>query len=260
LSASDQSKVIRMMNLRHEIAKISVTSLVVFSMLGMAIPASRPVSAQDLVTNDSLASGSSAFVFRESSKKPQAFLSGGGSSFAREGGGSIRSNRRTNAQIISAAKKRRLAAAAARKRAMAAARTKKLKLSNDLAKKGENALDAGRVDEAITNFRASLKENPRNKRASEGLSEALTDKGTTVAGDANSAAAIPALEEAVKYDKTNAEAFAKLGAVYAAKGDFPAAITNYSQAIALDKDLVGLNAPLGLAYLETGDVGKADAA
>lgn len=116
------------MNLRNEIAKISVTSLVVLSMLGMAIPASRPVSAQDLVTNDSLASGSSAFVFRESSKKPQAFLSGGGSSFAREGGGSIRSNRRTNAQIISAAKKRRLAAAAARKRAMAAARTKKLKL------------------------------------------------------------------------------------------------------------------------------------
>lgn len=151
-----------MTKLKHEIVKISVTSLVVFSMLFMALPASRPVAAQDLVATDGLASGSSAFVFRESSKKPQAFLAGGGNAFVREGGGGARSNRRTNAQIVSAAKKKRLAAAAARKRAMAAARTKKLKLSNDLAKNGENALDAGRVDEAVTNFRASLKENPRN--------------------------------------------------------------------------------------------------
>lgn len=243
-----------------EILKIASTSLVIVSMLFVAIPASRPAAAQDLVATDSIASGSSAFVFRESSKKPQAFLAGGGNAFVREGAGGVRANRRTNTQIVSAAKKRRLAAAAARKRAMAAARTKKLKLSNDLAKAGENDLDAGRVDDAIKNFRASLSENPRNTRASSGLSEALTDQGTTIAGDKNSSAAIPALEEAVKLDKTNAEAFAKLGAVYAANGDFASAITNYSQAITLDKDLVALNAPLGIAYLETGDVGKADAA
>ncbi|KXK00022.1 MAG: Tetratricopeptide repeat protein [Acidobacteria bacterium OLB17] len=244
--------------LKHELTKISVTTVVAVSMLFAIIPAARPVAAQDLVTTDSIASGSSAFVFRESSKRPQSFLAGGGSAFAREAGG-VRYNRRTNAQIASAAKKRRQAAAAARKRAMAAARTKKLKLSNDLAKAGENSLDAGRVDEAIKSFRASLKENPRNQRASSGLSEALTDQAAAVAGDTNDPAAIPILEEAVRFDKTNAEAFAKLGAVYAAKGEYPAAIKNYSQAIALDKDLVALNAPLGLAYLDSGDVGKAEA-
>ena len=139
-----------------EILKIASTSLVIVSMLFVAIPASRPAAAQDLVATDSIASGSSAFVFRESSKKPQAFLAGGGNAFVREGAGGVRANRRTNTQIVSAAKKRRLAAAAARKRAMAAARTKKLKLSNDLAKAGENDLDAGRVDDAIKNFRAAI--------------------------------------------------------------------------------------------------------
>ncbi len=150
--------------------------LAFFSML----PFPQAARAQDLVASEDIAGGSSVFVFRESHKKPQARSGGGGGVTA--GSGRARAAR-TNAQIAAAARRRRAAAVAARKRAIIAAANRKIALSNTLTAKAEEFLDNNQTDLAITNYRDALVQYPQNKRASEGLSNALTAKGLDVAGD-----------------------------------------------------------------------------
>lgn len=235
-------------------------SRIVFSagVVASLMPQSLVVRAQDLVATESITGGgASAFVFRESRKKPQPHLAGGssflGSDLEHAAAG------RSNASIAAAAKRRRAAAAIARKKAMAAAAARsKLQLSNTLTAKAEGYLETDKFDLAVTTFREALVQNPKNDRASGGLSEALTGKGIEVAGDKNDPAAAVYFEEAVKLDKENAVAFGQLGAIYDAKGDSTKAIPNYEKAILFDADLVGLNAPLGLNYIEKGEIAKAE--
>lgn len=236
-------------------AKFIAVYLMVFSLMPQAFP----VVAQDIVPNDSVGGGSSAFVFRGSRKKPQAHFASG-YAFLGEGGGRAASVRRSNALIAAAAKKRRAAAALARKKAIAAAANKKLALSNTLTAKAEASLDAGSFDAAVTDFRSALVQNPKNLRAKLGLSEALAEKGMQAAGDTNSEASIVYLDEAIKLDENNAAAYAKLAAVYDRRGQNEKAAANYQKAIALDKELASLNGPLGLVYAEMGDIAKAEEA
>lgn len=227
------------------------------------LPTSTNVEAQDLVATEDVGGGSSVFVFRESRKKAQA-RSGGGHAILGEGlGGGIGSARarsgRSNAQIAAAAQKRRTAAIAARKRAAAtAAANAKIKRSNVLTTTAENFLDNNQTDSAITNYRAALVQNPKNTRASEGLSNALTAKGIETAGDTNNDAALVYFNEAVKYDKQNDVAYAKTGAIYDAAGQKDKATANYEKALAINPEYTMLYPPLGLLYIDAGEIAKAE--
>ncbi len=217
------------------------------------LPPAHVANAQDLVTTEDVGGGSSVFVFRESRKKPQTRAAGGRVRIG-QGGGSSRSS----AQIAAAAKKRRTDAIAARKQAAIAAANKKIAASNILTAKAETSLDNNQVDPAITNFRSALVENPKNTRASDGLSNALVAKGIDVAGDTNNEAAVAIFEEAIKYDAKNEVAYAKLGAIHDAKGRSDKALVNYEKAVALNPAFTMLYPPLGMAYLEKGDIAKAE--
>lgn len=214
------------------------------------LPNSRPVYA-DLVATESIAGGSSVFVFPDSRKKQQSV---GGS--VRLRGDKGRSSKR-NAQIAASAQKRRAAAIANRKKT-AASTNAKIVRSNTLTTAAEKSLDENNLDQAITNYRAALVQNPKNTRATEGLSNALTAKGIEVAGDTNNDAAIPLFEEAAKLDKQNDVAYAKLGAIYDAKDDSDEAIANYEKALAINPEYTLLYPPLGIAYLEKDDIAKGE--
>jgi superkiller protein 3 len=224
------------------------------------LPCPGTINAQDLVATEDVTGGSSVFVFRESRKKPQAKSAGMRVTLGAGmgGGGGARSRgSRVNTQIMAAAQKRR--ADAARKRAAAiAAANRKAALSNTLTAKAEGFLDNNQTDLAISSYRAALIQNPKNARASDGLSNALTAKGIDVAGETNNEAAIPVFEEAVKYDKQNDVAYAKLGAIYDSKCKMDKATLNYEKAIAINPEYSTLYAPLGLAYIDAGEIAKAD--
>lgn len=215
------------------------------------LPVPRGAQAQDLVASDDLAGGSSVFVFRESRKKPQV-KAAGGQVVHGAGGRQISAN---NAQMAAAAKKRR---AVARRQAAIASANRKIALSNTLTAKAEGFLDSDQTDLAISNYRAALVQNPKNTRASEGLSNALTGKGIDAAGATNSDAAIPLFDEAIKLDKQNDVAYAKLGAIYDSRGQKEKAIANYESAIKINPEFSMIYPSLGLLYADAGEVAKAE--
>ncbi|MFN0138994.1 MAG: tetratricopeptide repeat protein [Pyrinomonadaceae bacterium] len=224
--------------------------LLSLSITCVLLPNSRPVYA-DLVATESIAGGSSVFVFRESQKKQR--LAGGRVTLRADKGRSAK----RNSQIAAAAQKRRAIAIANRRRAAASANAKIVR-SNTLTTTAEKFLDDNNIDQAVTNFRAALVQNPKNTRATDGLSTALTAKGIEIAGDANNDAAIPFFEEAAKLDKQNDVAYAKLGAIYDAKGDDEEAIVNYEKALAINPEYTLVYPALGIAYLEKDDIAKGE--
>ncbi len=229
--------------------------LLSISLVCSMLPFPRAARAQDLVATEDLAGGSSVFVFRESRKKAQTKGLGGSVNLS---GGGRGGSAPTSAQIAAAAQKRRAAAIAARKKAAVAAANKKIALSNTMTAKAETFLDGNQTDLAIKNYRDALVQNPKNTRATDGLSNALTAKGIEVAGDANNEAAITYFDEAVKIDKQNDVAYAKMGSIYDAKGQKSKAMVSYEKAIAINPDYTTLYAPLGLAYLDAGEIAKAE--
>lgn len=231
--------------------RLIVAALLILSVM----PMPQSVGAQDLVATENLAGGSSVFVFRESRKRPQAKLAGGRVAIRTNARGRLV---RGNAQIAAQAKKRREAAIAARKQAAVAAANRRIALSNTLTVKADGFLDNDQTDLAITNYRAALVQNPRNPRASEGLSNALTGKGIDVAGDNNNEAAIVFFDEAVKLDPKNDVAYAKLAAIYDAKGVNDKAIANYEKALGLNPEYSMLYAPLAMVHYENGEIAKAE--
>ncbi len=236
--------------------KVHLAFLLSISIFVSLFPSAQVVTAQDLVTTEEVGSGSSVFVFRESRKKPQA-RSAGGRAVRSEGSGRV-GNSRAAGQIAVAAKKRRADAAAARKKAAVVAANQKIARSNMLTAKAETSLDNDQTDPAITNFRAALAQNPKNTRATEGLSNALTAKGIETAGDTNNEAAMPFFEEAIKFDKQNDVAYAKLGAIHDAKGRPDKAVANYEKAVTINPAFTSLYPSLGLAYLDKGEIAKAE--
>ncbi|MEO8647715.1 MAG: tetratricopeptide repeat protein [Acidobacteriota bacterium] len=218
------------------------------------------VAATDLVPTDDLSGGASVFVFRSSRKKPQE--RGGGAAGLRGGASAYRAqDARLNAQF-SASRRKKAANIKSRQaeivRAQARERNAKIKLSNTLTTRGNLAMEKGDVSLATTNYRAALKNNPKNSYAASGLSEALTVTGIETAGESNNEAAIPILEEAVKLDSKNASAFAKLGQIYDTKGTADKALLNYEKALTLDPEFTTLYIPAGLASVDTGDFVKAE--
>lgn len=231
-----------------------------FALIATGLPLPREVGAQDLVANEEFAGGSSVFVFRGSRKKPQE-RGGGGGGVSAGAAGKVRTPRSaaaTSSEIAAAARKRRAAAIAARKAAARAEANRKLALSNTLTVKAEGFLDKDQTDPAIKNFRDALVQNPKNSRASDGLSNALTAKGIEVAGTSNADTAAPYFEEAIKLDKHNDVAYAKLGAVHDANGRKDKALASYERALEINPEYATLYAPVGVAYLDKGEIAKAE--
>ena len=217
------------------------------------------VRATDIVATDDVVSGASVFVFRESRKKPQERAGGS----VGLGGSRQRSYReRLNAQIADNRKKK-VSAAKARQTALAKARARernaKLKLSNTLAAVAEKNMEAGDIAAATTNYRNSLKANPKNAEAIDGLSEALTVTGLRTADENYTEAAVLLFDEAFKLNPKNEIAFTKLGEIHDSKGRNVLAITNYEKALTIDPALSSLYLPVALAYVEAGNAVKADA-
>lgn len=222
-----------------------------------------PVKANELVPSEDLTGGASAFVFRGSSKRPQA-AGASAAAFTVAGGsaGSPAARRaRINAQLA-AARKRKADAARARAaeiaRIRARERAQKLRLSNTLTTRAEALMADGKIDESIPVFREAIKNNPKNNDAISGLSEALTAKGIEVAGESGNQAAIVYLDEAVKLDPKNEVALAKIGDVHDSNGRNSEAITFWEKALAIDPEMSSIYLPLGLAYLEEGKYVEAE--
>lgn len=233
-----------------------VLSLITVVVLWATVISFNPPPFQDLIATEDITAGSSAFVFRESRKKPQSRAGGG--QLVRSAGGRKALGARSSSQIAAANKKRLQDAIAARKKAAIAAANRRVALSNTLTAKAEGFLDKGQTDLSITNYRAALAQYAQNKRASDGLSNALTSKGIDVAGDSSNEAAIVIFEEAIKLDRANDVAFAKLGAIYDAKGQNTKAIEYYEKALGMNAQYTDLHTPLGLAYLESGEIAAAE--
>jgi superkiller protein 3 len=245
------------MSRKSLVAQSLIASLLLSSLV--AVPA--PVMANDLVPSDDLVGGTSVFVFRGSSKKPQG---GGGSARASRGGFGVAgpSKARIAAQLASARKKK---AALAKERArlllekQKRERLARLKQSNVLAIKGETQLESGDFSGAITSFRESIKLNAKNTEAISGLSDALTARGIETAGDSNNEAALPYLNEAVKLDPKDAVAFLKIGEIHDSKGRNAEAIVNFEKAVTIDPEFTSVYLPLGLAHAEAKNYVQAEA-
>lgn len=210
-----------------------------------------PAPLDDLVPTDDITGGASVFVFRGSSKRPQAGPAAA-KRYRSDGTRSARVRARIGGQL-SASQRRKSDQSRARSAAVARARARernaRLRQSNILTARAEEQLAGGEIDPAVENFREALKLNARNVDASTGLSDALTVKGIEAAGtDGNSAAAF--LEEAVKLNEKNEIACAKLGEIYDASDRNADAIKFYEMALAADPELSALYLPIGLAYLE----------
>jgi len=240
-----------MMSISKLSTRIYFSLVVIFSIFPWPIR----TEAQDLVATESLVGGSSVFVFHGSRKAPQAKALGGKVAI----GARSRSHfGPSKVQLAAAAKRRHDAAIAARNAVARARANRKAALSNTLTAKADGFLDNGQTDAAISNYRAALIQNPKNKRASDGLSNALTSRGIDIAGDTNNKAALPAFEEAVKIDKNNDVAYAKMGEIYDADGQNAQAIASFESALAINPEYSTLYLPLSRAYLEEGDIAKAD--
>ena len=236
-----------------------LTTFLMFVVCATMLPLPQTVSGQDLVASEALAGGASVFVFRESRKKPQARSGGGRVSLGAAGQVKPpKSAAQMTAQIAAAAKKRRAAAIAARKQAAKAEANRKLALSNTLTTKAETFLDNNQTDLAIKNYRDALVQNPKNNRATDGLSNSLTAKGIDVAGETNNESAAVYFEEAVKLDGKNDVAYAKLGAIHDTYGRKDKAVASYEKALAINPEYSSLYAPLGIASVDAGDVAKAE--
>lgn len=213
--------------------------------------------SQDLVGTEDIGGGSSVFVFRESAKKPQVKAAGGGGVFGRAARGGGR--RHVDAAYLASKRKHtNIAKSGPAVRRPARGPAAKLRLAETFIAQAETHMQAGQTDAAIASYRDALKNDPKNVRATEGLSDALTTKGIEVAGDSNSDAGTAFLEEAVKLDPKNSVAFAKLGEIYVTGGQTERGIENYEKALAIDPSLTDLYVPLGLAYVKTGNIAKAE--
>jgi tetratricopeptide (TPR) repeat protein len=107
-----------------------------------------------------------------------------------------------------------------------------------------------RHQEAMVHYEKALKINPKNPEAHNNLGIALISTGR---GDE----AVPHFEEALRFRPDYTEAHTNLGAALASKGEFERAVTHLRKALEVDPDNAEIHGNLGLAYLNMGKTEKA---
>lgn len=227
---------------------------------------SMPVKAQDIVTSEDIAGGSSVFVYRQTRKPTQAkatFRSNVNRSAAQR----TEARRKLVAQASTVAAVQRTRTKAVDPTTLALKKTTKQtgkpRVSDEqnstlAAGAAETYLDRKDYDNAIANFKTALDFNPKNQSAKLGLSEAYTRKADETIDKTTPESAIPFYLEALKYSDKNAAAYAGLGEAYDSTGDSDKALINFEKALALNPKLTELYSPLGIIYFQKGEIAKAD--
>ena len=222
-----------------------------------------PVSGQEVVPVSDITGGSSAFVFRGSSKTASKKFTARAKS-QRSKTQRIETVKKINKQIVTQAKvapKRVKSTVVDPNTVNVAITTQTMKApeaSKFFAGIGEYYIDKGELDNAVKSFRESTQLDPKNKSAKSGLSEALALKGNDLLVNDKAETAKFFFEEALKNDPSNSAALFGLGEVYAALDKDADAITNYEKALALNKGLTEIHVPLGILYYQKGEIAKAD--
>ena len=225
-----------------------------------------PLRAQDVVTSEDFTGGSSAFVFKTSRKPVQkkiAFRTSG--SVTRTKSAKLESVKRIAKQTQTVAKvnpkRTKFKEVAPETLDMGSAEFKRKtpqETSVIFAGVGEFFINQNNLDEAVRWFRESVQLDSKNANAKNGLSDALTLKGTDLLSKENYKIAKLLFEEALQNNPKNAGALAGLGEIYSAQEDTENARTYYEKALSIDADLTELNAPLGVLYYQKGEVAKAE--
>ncbi len=125
---------------------------------------------------------------------------------------------------------------------------------------GEYYVNQTDYDQAITFFREAATLDPKNKKATDGLSEVLALKGNDVLLNDAPDMAKTFFDEALKLNSKNAPAYYGLGEVYSALDDDEKAISNYENALKFDSELTEIYVPLGILYYQRGNPGDIDKA
>ncbi len=121
--------------------------------------------------------------------------------------------------------------------------------------------DSGDIDGAIADLEAFLKTNLTSEvraNALVSLASAYAQKGSLAFKEAEySQKAILAVNEALKINENNAEAYRVMAYAYEIAQDYKNAIPNYEKAISLDANSASTYAGLGHSYDLMGDLAKA---
>src|SRR5690606_9977278 len=126
---------------------------------------------------------------------------------------------------------------------------------------GEYYVNENDYDKAISFFREAHSLDPKNKKATDGLSEVLALKGNDVLLNDSPQIAQTFFTEALTLNAENSPAYYGLGEVYSALDDDQKAIENYEKALRYDSELTEIYVPLGILYYQRGnpgDIEKAD--
>ena len=223
--------------------------------------------AQDVVTSEDFTGGSSAFVFKTSRKpvqKKMVFRSA--TNFSRSKTAKLETVKRVAKQTVTVAKSnpkrtrtKEVLPSSVDVKSVAFKQKSPQEASVVFAGVGEYYLSRDNLDEATTWFREAIQLDENNVNAKNGLSDALTLKGTQILAKENYEIARLLFEDALKNNSKNAGAYAGLAEIYSARDDNAKAIENYEKALSLDAELTELNAPLGVLYFQKGDDAKAEA-
>ena len=225
-----------------------------------------PLRAQDVVTSEDFTGGSSAFVFKTSRKAPQKkYAPAATASIRRSKTAKLETIKRVAKQTVTVAKvnpkrtrSKEVPPSTVNVNSVAFKQKSPQEASVVFAGVGEYFLSRDNLDESINWFRESLQLDESNVNAKNGLSDALTVKGTQVLAKENYPIAKMLFDESLKNNPKNAGAHAGLAEIYSANDDNANAIASYETALSLDAELTELNAPLGVLYFEKGDDAKAE--
>jgi len=110
-----------------------------------------------------------------------------------------------------------------------------------------NALELGRIDEAISYYRQALQIEPNYARAHCGLAIALELKGNPPAHRGGSDVVSDHYARALEIKPDYPEAHRSLGGRLASQGRLEEAISHYHQALRIEPDLVNAHCGLGIA-------------
>ena len=215
---------------------------------------------QDLVPVSDITGGSSVFVFRNSAKASKKYSST--SRASRSKAQRLESAKRIKTQYETLAKaqpRRTRSTVVDPNKLPPSVRTMpKDQASRLFAGVGEYYIDQNDLENSVNFFRESVTLDAKNKKAIDGLSDALAAKGNELLIRDQAATAKAFFLEALKNNPNNAAALFGLGEVYNELDQADLAIANYEKALANDKALSEIYLPLGVLYFQKGEIAKAD--
>jgi protein O-mannosyl-transferase len=122
-------------------------------------------------------------------------------------------------------------------------------------------LDAlGRHDEALAQYRETLRIEPGDRNGEANFAQASFAKGERLFNAGHPDEALAAFREGLRYRSGNALAHSYAGAILTERNDLPAAIAEFRQALAIDPELARAYMGLGVALARAGRTVDAEGA